>query len=156
MRNWVGLVVMAFVSSISMANFADDAGTFTGGGEWKTPDGTKGKWTATMTVTKGEKGAVVTEKLTIVDPKGEKHVEEMESTMVVGKEGFFDILSKEKKIGFGVCWGMSCQMSGDSKDANGYSETMHFDKKKGVIYRMGHDMHEGMPVAWVGTMKKQD
>ena len=147
--------LFAFVAALflSVPALAFDAGQFEGGGVWKAVDGSKGKWTEVMTVSKDPAGVVLKSELTVTYADGTDEVMTTESTFARnGDAGFFTITTPDGVgDGEGYCFkkkkGKVCHMSGEGPDGR-WEETMIV--KKGVIKKIGS--HKNI-VAWKGKLK---
>lgn len=143
---------------LSYQSFAFDlsrgTGQYTGGGTWKSEDGTSNKWTAELSLTKGSTGAVVVkEKLVITTNEGKEFIQESELINVPTKNGFFNVLTKGVKTGSGYCFNSVCHVG--STEASGAQHEETFAVKDGQIFRMGSAKHTTYNVAWTGVMKKK-
>ncbi len=129
-------------------------GHYHGGGQWKALDGTAGKWTSHMTVTKEKTGLGIKETLTVLDKAGKKvHTENSEFTSVATKPGFFNTLDKaNKNIGSGYCLNGQCHVEYNKADGSKGEETFTF--YRGQIFRLGSDAKDKFLVTWHGSMHK--
>jgi hypothetical protein len=115
-------------------------GDYTGGGWWKSSDGTKGKFELTTNLKKEKDGMTVKESVVIHMPdKTEKKMED-EITIKNGKDGFFEVHKKGTKIGTGYCGIKQCHYEGE-EGGDAFEETVTFHG--GKILQARFSRHEG-------------
>jgi hypothetical protein len=127
-------------------------GDYTGGGWWKSADGTKGKYEMKSTIKTEKDGMTIKESVVVHMPdKTEKKMED-EITVKNGKNGFFEIQKKGVKIGSGYCGIKQCHHQGE-EDGNTYEETVTFHE--GKIYKLGSHVSKDMTIAYQGMLAKK-
>jgi hypothetical protein len=127
-------------------------GDYTGGGWWKSSDGTKGKFELTTNLKKEKDGMTVKESVVIHMPdKTEKKMED-EITIKNGKDGFFEVHKKGTKIGTGYCGIKQCHYEGE-EGGDAFEETVTFHG--GKIYKLGSHAMKDVTIAYQGSLTKK-
>lgn len=149
------IVLMAIsVSSWAMPR----KGEFSGGGTWKEPKGTTGKWTETVSVKTGADGAIVLHSvLNVYEKDAVVHTEETETTLVSTGKDFFEMKSAGVKVGQGYCYGHVCHMDFTTDKEQGEETALLSERsirKMGSV--KGTSPQGDWTVAYAGELKRAE
>ena len=143
----IAALLFAIAGQVFAADFAQLTGTYSGGGEWKDPEGHTGTWSEMMTCTSADGNETISEAITVVDENGTTETFNMSMTFVPTANGFYDVMTDGQISGHAYCFDKYCHIEnrmGDSTD----------ERTLEIGADAIHEMGSGMEVQADGTVKR--
>lgn len=129
-------------------------GEFSGGGTWKQANGATGTWTEMAKFTQTKVGAHLQSKLNVLAKGAVVHSEDMEMDLIPTGNDFFDITTKDGKIGQGYCFGKVCHYDYAGGSEKGEETSVYSHRG---IRKMGSSVATSPKgdekVAWEGSLR---